>query len=184
MLDLVTCSMTKPLQAVWRRCHTSAASTKHLKPCPSCLTNRMFSFSVSMLWRVFLPAPQRVWECPRCLGRLEHVHTEGHGQNKEGKICTGCTEIIICHFLIPSLSFLLLGDCVTKIKDALPFFFFSRCTHHTDVSCRAHNDNSKRCLIYSECGLSLMLQISPSMLLCCPAGFLRSPISQISITEP
>ena len=28
------------------------------------------------------------------------------------------------------------------------------------------------------------LQISPSMLLCCPAGVLRSPISQISITEP
>lgn len=56
--------------------------------------------------------------------------------------------------------------------------------HHTDMSCSAHNGNNTRCLIYPQCGLNFTLQISPSMHLCCPAGFLRSPISHISITEP
>lgn len=54
----------------------------------------------------------------------------------------------------------------------------------TDMSRSAHNDNNRRCLIYSRCGLNFTLQISPSMLPCCSAGFLRSPISHISITEP
>lgn len=56
--------------------------------------------------------------------------------------------------------------------------------HHADISCSAHNDSNKGCLIYSQHDLNSMLQISPSMLLCCPTRFLRSPISQIYITEP
>jgi len=47
---------------------------------------------------------------------------------------------------------------------------------HTDISCRAHNDNNKRGLIYSQHGLNSTTQISPSMLLFCPTGFVRSPI--------
>lgn len=87
MLDVVTCSVIKPLQAVWLRCHTDAASTKHPQPCPSGLTHklcRLVFFFVSLRWRVFLPAPLRIWECSRRLRRSEYVHTEGDGQDKEG----------------------------------------------------------------------------------------------------
>lgn len=51
--------------------------------------------------------------------------------------------------------------------------------HHTDITHCAHNDDDERCLIYSHCGLSFTTHFSPSMPLCSPAGFLRSPISYI-----
>ncbi len=73
-----------------------------------------------------------------------------------------------------------LHPCDTLIRTLTP----PHSEHHTDMSWRAHDDIHKRCLMYSQYGLNFTLQISPSMLLCYPAGYLRSPISHISITEP
>lgn len=53
---------------------------------------------------------------------------------------------------------------------------------HTDISCSAHNNN-KRCLIYSQCRQTSHCKTLPACSSCCPTGFLRSPISQISITS-
>lgn len=78
--------MLKSLQAVWLKCHTNAASTKHPQPCPSHSAHKMLLFfNAFLLWRVFLPAPWWIRECSCCLRRPEFIHSESNGQNKEGK---------------------------------------------------------------------------------------------------
>lgn len=159
----LTFSPNSKLVQSWLSCHTSNASNK-IPSAPSQVVSLNISLFVFLGWRVLLPAPLWIRECPCCLRRPEYVRTKGHGQNQEGKTM----EMTLS--LSTWLTLLCEGKC------------------HADISRGAHNSNHKRCLIYSQCGSGLIasvsVQIPPSMPLCCPAGFLRSPISPISITEP
>ena len=65
--------MTKPLQALSLRCHTNAASTQHLKPCPTSLTHKnVLSFFPTCCCEEYFS--QHLGEYENVLGALEDLN--------------------------------------------------------------------------------------------------------------